>query len=151
MILITGGTGYIGAHTCIELLNSHEDVLLIDNLINSKKETLNRIQKICQKSVKFFEGDIRDNAFLKKIFNNFPIDSVIHFAGLKSVEESFQKPDLYHENNVMGTLNLIEVMGESHCKKLIFLLLQLFMVTLGFCQLLKNILFLRLIHTDKRS
>ena len=86
-------------------------MLLIDNLINSKKETLNRIQKICQKSVKFFEGDIRDNAFLKKIFNNFPIDSVIHFAGLKSVEESFQKPDLYHENNVMGTLNLIEVMG----------------------------------------
>ena len=120
MILITGGTGYIGAHTCIELLNSHEDVLLIDNFINSKKETLTRIQKICQKSVKFFEGDIRDYTFLKRIFNNFPIDSVIHFAGLKSVEESFQKPDLYHENNVVGTLNLIKIMEESHCKKLIF-------------------------------
>ena len=107
MILITGGTGYIGAHTCIELLNSHEDVLLIDNFINSKKETLTRIQKICQKSVKFFEGDIRDYTFLKRIFNNFPIDSVIHFAGLKSVEESFQKPDLYHENNVVVTLQRI--------------------------------------------
>ena len=119
-ILVTGGTGYIGSHTCIELLNADYDVIVLDNYYNSVPEVLNRINTITGKNVKMYEGDIRDKNILKKIFNENNIDTVIHFAGLKAVGESCEKPLLYYNNNVSGTITLCEVMQEFSVKRLVF-------------------------------
>lgn len=119
-VLVTGGTGYIGSHTCVELLNSGEDIVIIDNLYNSKTEVLERIKKITGKDVTFYNADVRDKAALTEIFNKHNIDSVIHFAGLKAVGESVEKPMLYYDNNLISTINLCEVMKEHGCKNLVF-------------------------------
>ena len=119
-ILVTGGTGYIGSHTCVELLNNGYEVVIIDNLCNSKKEVVNNIERITGKKVLFFEGDVRDKEVLRNIFSNNDIGAVIHFAGLKAVGESVEKPLLYYQNNLDSTLNLCEVMNEFNVKKIIF-------------------------------
>ncbi len=119
-ILVTGGAGYIGSHTIVELLNKDYQVVVIDNLCNSSLEAIKRVQKITGKEVKFYEGDIRDAELLEKIFANHKIDAVIHFAGLKAVGESCRIPLTYYENNINGTLVLLEAMKKHNCKTIIF-------------------------------
>ncbi|MDY0328142.1 MAG: UDP-glucose 4-epimerase GalE [Arcobacteraceae bacterium] len=119
-ILITGGAGYIGSHTLIELHNSGYNFVVYDNLSNSSKESIKRVERIINKSIKFIQGDIRDKKALQKVFLKYNIDSVIHFAGLKAVGESVLKPLIYYENNVFGTLALLEVMKDFACKKIVF-------------------------------
>ena len=119
-ILVTGGAGYIGSHTCVELLNNGIEVVIIDNLCNSKRSTIDNIEKITGKKVDFYEGDVRDKDLLTKIFRKYNIDAVIHFAGLKAVGESVEKPLLYYRNNIDSTLSLCEVMNDFNCKKIIF-------------------------------
>ncbi|MBQ8227873.1 MAG: UDP-glucose 4-epimerase GalE [Clostridia bacterium] len=119
-ILVTGGAGFIGSHTCVELLNAGYDVVIVDNFYNSQPESLNRIKKITGKDFKFYEVDIRDRAGLDKVFSENKIDAVIHFAGLKAVGESCQKPLEYYENNIGGTVTLCEAMRDAGCKKIVF-------------------------------
>lgn len=119
-ILVTGGAGYIGTHTVVELLNAGNEVIVLDNLSNSSIEALNRVERITGKSVTFYQGDILNKALLQKVFNDHAIDSVIHFAGLKAVGESVAKPLKYYENNVTGTLILCQVMAEFKVKNLVF-------------------------------
>lgn len=119
-ILITGGAGYIGSHTLVELANANYDFIVYDNLSNSSQESLKRVEKIIGKSITFINGDIRDKEKLKEVFTNYTIDSVIHFAGLKAVGVSVQEPLEYYDNNVVGTLRLLEVMKEFECKKIVF-------------------------------
>lgn len=119
-ILITGGAGYIGSHTLIALSEAGYDFVVYDNLSNSSKESIKRVEKIINKSISFKEGDIRDKEALKKVFKKYQIGSVIHFAGLKAVGESVEKPLEYYDNNVVGTLRLLEVMKEFDCKKIVF-------------------------------
>ncbi len=119
-ILLTGGAGYIGSHTCVELLNSGYDVVVADNLSNSNEESLKRVKQITGKSVKFYKADILDKKAMRKIFKQNKIDVVIHFAGLKAVGESNQIPLKYYENNISGTVALCEVMNEFGCKKMVF-------------------------------
>ena len=119
-ILVTGGAGYIGSHTVVELQNAGEDVVVMDNLANSSKKCLERVEALTGKKVPFYEADIRDRDALEKIFSNEKIDSVIHFAGLKAVGESVQKPWEYYDNNVTGTLTLVDVMRKHNCKNIIF-------------------------------
>lgn len=119
-ILVTGGTGYIGSHTCCELLDNNYDVVIVDNLSNSKKDVVEKIEKITGKKLTFYENDICDKEALRKIFEKENIDAVIHFAGYKAVGESVQKPLLYYRNNLDSTLSLLEVMNEFNCKKLVF-------------------------------
>lgn len=119
-ILVTGGAGYIGSHTCVELLEKGKEVVVLDNLSNSSEESLNRVKKITGRSVKFYKGDIADNAILDTIFQNESIDSCIHFAGLKSVGESVAKPLEYYQNNISGTLILLQKMREYNVKNIIF-------------------------------
>ena len=119
-ILVTGGTGFIGSHTCVELLNSGYDVVIIDNLSNSKREVADYIEKITNKSVTFYEGDVCDKKILRKIFKENKIDAVIHFAGYKAVGESVLKPLMYYRNNILSTLSLLEVMNEFNVKKIAF-------------------------------
>ncbi len=119
-ILLTGGAGYIGSHTCIEMLNAGYDVIVVDNLNNSSKESLNRVKVITGKDVKFYENDVCDKDALRKIFTENTIDAVVHFAGHKAVGESVQKPIMYYRNNLDSTLSLIEVMTEFDVKKLVF-------------------------------
>ena len=119
-ILVTGGAGYIGSHTCVELLDNEIEVVIIDNLCNSKRSTIDNIEKITGKKVDFYEGDVRDKDLLAKIFKKHNIDAVIHFAGLKAVGESVEKPLLYYRNNIDSTLSLCEVMNDFNCKKIIF-------------------------------
>lgn len=119
-ILVTGGTGFIGSHTCAELLKSGYNVIIMDNLSNSKKAVCERIEKITGKSVKFYEADICDYDATCQIFSENKIDAVIHFAGLKAVGESVQKPIEYYSNNITGTLVLLKVMKEYNCKKIVF-------------------------------
>ena len=120
MILITGGAGYIGSHTLVELAKANYDFVVYDNLSNSSEESLKRVKKIIGKKVKFEKGDIRDKKALKKVFKKYNIDSVIHFAGLKAVGESVQKPLKYYDNNINGTLVLLKVMKKYNCKKIVF-------------------------------
>jgi UDP-glucose 4-epimerase len=120
MVLVTGGAGYIGSHTCVELDDAGFDFVVYDNLCNSSKESLSRVEKIIGKEVKFVEGDIRDADALQKVFDKYEIDSVIHFAGLKAVGESVEKPLEYYDNNVSGTVVLCEVMQKNGCKKIVF-------------------------------
>ncbi len=119
-ILVTGGAGFIGSHTCVELLNAGYETIIIDNLCNSKRESVNRIEKITGKKVKFYQCDIRDRAGLDKVFAENSIDAVIHFAGLKAVGESCQKPLEYYENNIGGTVILCEAMRDAGVKKIVF-------------------------------
>ena len=119
-ILITGGAGYIGSHTLIELANANHDFIVYDNLSNSSQESLKRVEKIIGKTITFINGDIRDTVKLKETFTTYTIDSVIHFAGLKAVGISVQQPLSYYDNNVVGTIRLLEVMKEFDCKKIVF-------------------------------
>jgi len=119
-VLVTGGAGYIGSHTCVELLNSGYEVVVIDNLCNSNPKCLDRVEELTGKKIKFYEGDVRDEALLRQIFAENQIDSVIHFAGLKAVGESVAQPWRYYDNNLNSTLVLTKVMGEVGCKKIIF-------------------------------
>lgn len=119
-ILVTGGAGYIGSHTCIELLNAGYEVVVVDNLCNSCMESVKRVEEITGKKVTFYEEDILNRAGLEKIFEKESIDSVVHFAGLKAVGESVRKPLEYYQNNIAGTLVLCEVMREHGVKNIVF-------------------------------
>ncbi len=119
-ILVTGGCGYIGSHTCVELLENGYEVVIIDNLCNSKKDVIDKIKQITNKDVTFYENDVCDKNALETIFNAENIDAVIHFAGLKAVGESVSKPLMYYRNNLDSTLSLLEVMNKYNCKKLVF-------------------------------
>lgn len=119
-ILVTGGAGYIGSHTCLELLNTGHDVVVLDNLSNSSVESLNRVQQLAQKSLKFVEGDIRDSQILDRIFQENTIDAVIHFAGLKAVGESQKIPLKYFENNISGSISLVQAMERAGIFCLVF-------------------------------
>lgn len=119
-ILVTGGTGFIGSHTCVSLINAGYQVVVMDNLSNSKVEAIARIQLITGKHLRFYQTDIRDVEGMRQIFIDNKIDGVIHFAGLKAVGESVSKPLTYYENNITGTLRLLQVMNEFNCKKMIF-------------------------------
>ena len=119
-ILVTGGSGYIGSHTVLELLNKNYNVVVVDNLSNSSYESLRRVQKITGKTVTFYENDIRDTEALEKIFSAHKFDAVIHFAAFKAVGESCRLPLKYYENNISGTVNLLQVMEKFGVKKIIF-------------------------------
>ncbi|WP_249313484.1 UDP-glucose 4-epimerase GalE [Congzhengia minquanensis] len=119
-ILVTGGAGFIGSHTCVELLENGYEVVIVDNFINSKPEALNRIKQITGKDFKFYEADLLDKAAVETIFIENKIDAVIHFAGLKAVGESVAQPIRYYHNNISGTLILCQVMQEAGVKKIVF-------------------------------
>ncbi|MBP3378523.1 MAG: UDP-glucose 4-epimerase GalE, partial [Clostridia bacterium] len=119
-ILVTGGAGYIGSHTVVELQNAGYEVVVCDNLCNSSKKSLERVEQITGKPVKFYLADILDREAMENIFENEKIDSVIHFAGLKAVGESVAKPWEYYNNNITGTLVLVDVMKKYGCKNIIF-------------------------------
>ena len=120
MVLVTGGAGYIGSHTCIALDEGGFEYVVFDNLCNSSKESLLRVEKIIGKKINFIEGDIRSKEDLQQAFKSYSIDSVIHFAGLKAVGESVEKPLEYYDNNVNGTIVLLQVMQKFNCKKIVF-------------------------------
>ena len=120
VILVTGGAGYIGSHTCVELLEKGEELVVIDNFCNSKPEVLDKIKEITKKDFKFYKVDLLDKPGLEKVFQENDIKEVIHFAGLKAVGESVQKPLLYYHNNITGTIMLLEVMKKYNCKKIVF-------------------------------
>ncbi len=119
-ILVTGGAGYIGSHTCLELLNAGYEVTVVDNLCNSNPKSLDRVEELTGKKVRFYEGDVRDEDLMRRIFSENEITAVIHFAGLKAVGESVSQPWRYYDNNLNSTLVLTKVMGEAGCKRIIF-------------------------------
>lgn len=120
MILVTGGVGFIGSHTIVELLNSSYDVVCIDNFSNSKEDVIKKIKEITNKDFKFYKGDVSNKDILNKIFSENKIDAVIHFAGFKAVGESVKKPIMYYRNNIDSTLSLLEVMNDFNVKKIVF-------------------------------
>lgn len=119
-VLVTGGAGFIGSHTCVELLNAGEDIVILDNFSNSKPDVLDKIKAITKKDFKFYEVDLLDPEGVEKVFSENEIDTVIHFAGLKAVGESVQKPLEYYHNNITGTLILCDAMRKHHCKRIVF-------------------------------
>lgn len=119
-VLVTGGAGFIGTHTCVELLNANYSITVVDNFDNSHPEALNRVEKITGKKINFQQGDIRDTAFIKKQILDFQCEAVIHFAGLKAVGESCQNPLKYYDFNVNGSLSLLQAMQQCNVKKLVF-------------------------------
>lgn len=119
-ILVTGGCGFIGSHTCVELLENGYDITIIDNLCNSKADIVDKIKSITHKDFTFYEGDLRNKELLTTIFEQEKIDAVIHFAGLKAVNESVKKPLMYYDNNLTSTLTLLEVMEKFNCKNIVF-------------------------------
>lgn len=119
-ILVTGGAGFIGSHTCVELLNAGYEIVVVDNLYNSSEKSLDRVRELTGKDFAFYPFDIRDKENMQKIFDDHKIDACIHFAGLKAVGESCQKPLEYYDNNIGGTLALCEVMKNNGCKKIVF-------------------------------
>lgn len=119
-ILVTGGTGYIGSHTCVELLKEGYEVVVFDNLYNSKIDVVDKIENITGRKITFYKADMLDKESMRPIFEEHTFDAVIHFAGLKAVGESVAKPLLYYQNNIAGTLNLCQLMNEYDCKKIIF-------------------------------
>lgn len=119
-ILVTGGAGYIGSHTCVELLNEGHEVVVLDNLSNSSEKSLERVEELTGKKITFYKGDILDRDILNTIFEKEEIESCIHFAGLKAVGESVEKPWEYYNNNITGTLTLVDVMRQHNCKNIIF-------------------------------
>ncbi|MEC4750577.1 UDP-glucose 4-epimerase GalE [Methylomicrobium sp. Wu6] len=120
MILVTGGAGYIGSHTCLELLQANYSVVVVDNFCNSKEESLRRVEKLSGRKITLIRGDVRDRILLRKVFAEHKIDAVVHFAGLKAVGESVQKPLVYYDNNVAGSVALAEVMEEYGVRTLVF-------------------------------
>ncbi len=119
-ILITGGAGYIGSHACVEFLNAGYDIVVFDNLCNSSPESLQRVRELTGQDFPFIEGDIRDRAMLDKLFRDHDIDAVIHFAGLKAVGESVEKPLMYYDNNIAGSITLFEAMQAAGVKTIVF-------------------------------
>ena len=119
-ILVTGGTGYIGSHTCVELLNAGYEVVIIDNLYNSKLEVVDKIEQLTNKKFAFYENDVCDEEAVRRIFTDHKIDAVIHFAGYKAVGESVAKPLMYYQNNLDSTIVLCKVMNEFNCKRIVF-------------------------------
>lgn len=119
-VLVTGGAGYIGSHTCVELLQAGHEVIVLDNLSNSSEEALHRVQQLTQKSLVFIQGDIRDHQVLEQIFDEYKIDAVIHFAGLKAVGESQQVPLVYFDNNIAGSIALVQAMQKAQVYRLVF-------------------------------
>ena len=119
-ILVTGGAGYIGSHTCVELLDAGYGVVVVDNLCNSKADTLDRVQGITGKALTFVEADLRDLDALDKLFSEHSLNAVIHFAGLKAVGESVENPLAYYENNVTGSLNLLQAMDNHDIRNIVF-------------------------------
>jgi len=119
-ILVTGGAGYIGSHTCVELLNAGHEVIVVDNLSNSKQESLNRVQKITNKTLAFYQADLLDESALNAVFQKHKFAAVIHFAGLKAVGESVKQPLRYYQNNLISTLNLCQIMAKYQVKNLVF-------------------------------
>lgn len=120
LTLVTGGAGYIGSHTCLELLKSGWDVAVLDNLCNSSRRALERVEKLAGKNLRFYEGDMRDAACLDRVFSENRVDAVVHFAGLKAVGESVAQPLRYFENNVTGTLTLLEAMKKHGVRRIVF-------------------------------
>ena len=119
-VLVTGGLGYIGSHTCVELMNAGQEIVVVDNLYNCKKSSYDRIKALTGKDFSFYECDIRNKEGLNEVFEKENITSVIHFAGLKAVGESVRKPLEYFDNNITGTLVLLDVMRKHNCKKIVF-------------------------------
>jgi UDP-glucose 4-epimerase len=119
-ILVTGGAGYIGSHACVELLRSGYEIVVVDNLSNSSQISLNRVKKISSKNFPFYNTDLRNKNRIEKIFRDHQITSVMHFAGFKNVNESISEPIKYFDNNIGGTLKLLEVMKQNNCKEIIF-------------------------------
>lgn len=119
-VLVTGGAGYIGSHTCVELLNAGHNIIVVDNLYNSKEEALKRVKELSGKSLTFYKVDLLDREALDNVFNSHSIDAVIHFAGLKAVGESVSIPLRYYHNNITGTLVLCEIMAKYNVKKIVF-------------------------------
>lgn len=119
-ILVTGGAGFIGSHTCVELLNNNYNVIVVDNFSNSCFEPIKRVELLTNKKVKLYDCDIRNKDMLRQVFNENKIDAVIHFAGLKSIKESIENPIKYFDNNVSGTINLCKIMNDFGVKKLVF-------------------------------
>ena len=119
-LLVTGGTGFIGSHTCVELLNAGEDIVVMDNFYSSRPETLDGIRKITGKDLKFYEADLLDMPAIDRIFDENDIEQVIHFAGYKCVSESVKKPLVYYSNNLRGTFNILETMKKYGCTKFVF-------------------------------
>ena len=119
-ILVTGGTGYIGSHVCVELLALGYELVIFDNFSNSSPKVIERLQKISGQSINLIEGDIRSTEQLTKVFEAYNISAVLHFAGLKAVGESTEKPLLYYDNNITGTVNLLNVMSDKNCKNIVF-------------------------------
>lgn len=119
-ILVTGGTGYIGSHTCVELLNAGYEVVIIDNLYNSKLEVVDKIEQLTNKKFAFYENDVCDEEAVRRVFMEHKIDAVIHFAGYKAVGESVAKPLMYYQNNIDSTIVLCKVMNEFNCKRIVF-------------------------------
>jgi UDP-glucose 4-epimerase len=119
-ILLTGGAGYIGSHTALELLKAGHDVVVVDNLCNSRLESLRRVQQLAGRALRFFKADVRDPEALRTVFRSVAIQAVVHFAGLKAVGESVQKPELYYDNNVGGTMKLLEAMADAHVYNFVF-------------------------------
>ena len=119
-VLVTGGAGFIGSHTSVELLNAGYDIIILDNFVNSQPESLKRIKELTGKDFKFYQADIRDEEAMTKVFAENKIDAVIHFAGLKSVPQSVKEPLNYYDNNIAGTVCLCRVMDKAGCKKLVF-------------------------------
>jgi len=119
-ILVTGGAGYIGSHTCISLIEAGYDIVIFDNFSNASRESIKRVEKIVRQTIPIVEGDIRNKEDLRHVFNTFCIDAVIHFAGLKAVGESVEQPLKYYDNNITGTIQLCEVMAEHGCKSIVF-------------------------------
>ena len=119
-ILVTGGAGYIGSHTCIELINSGFNPIIIDNFQNSKEDIISKMQEFTRKNINYFNSDLKDKELIKKIILDFNCESIIHFAGLKSVGESQKNPLNYYSNNISGTINLLEAMKETKIKKIVF-------------------------------
>ncbi len=120
MILLTGGAGYIGSHTAVALVEAGYDIIILDNFSNSSQSAIQRIEKLTHQSIPFMLGDIRDSALLDKLFKTYPIESVVHFAGLKAVGESMLKPLEYFDNNIQGTLQLLTAMRKANIYKLVF-------------------------------
>ena len=119
-ILVTGGAGYIGSHTVVELLNKGEEIVIVDNFVNSSPEVLNKIKQITKKNFKFYELDLLEEEKLEQVFKENEIESVIHFAGLKAVGESVEKPIEYYHNNITGTLILLKLMKKYGCSTIVF-------------------------------
>ena len=119
-VLVTGGMGYIGSHTVVELLENNYEVVIVDNLVNSKIDVLDKIEKITGKRPIFYQYDLCNYQDLETIFKENKIDVVIHFAGLKAVGESCEKPLLYYQNNLISTMNLLDIMAKYNCKRLVF-------------------------------